>query len=224
MARTRYGLAALVLVAALTFAGCSSDSPTEPSDGLIVFVALGASDAVGVGASPLTNGYVFLIAEELRLERPVNLTNLGEIGAHSFDLVARQLSPAVAASPQLVTIWTGPNDVIGGDAVASFAGDLNRILGDLASQTNAQVFIGDLVDLTQVPRFIANPDPDVTAARIAAFNDAIRAAAAQHGAHVVPLSALPLTPDLFSIDGFHPSNEGHRQIANAFLTEIQGRL
>lgn len=211
----------LLLVAVV---GCSSDSPTDPGDTIIVYAAMGASDAVGVGASPLSNGYVFLIADDLGMDRMVDLRNLGEIGAHSFDLVARQLGPALAADPDLVTIWTGSNDVIGGDSVASFSADLDRILGDLASQTQAQVFLGDLVDLTQVPRFVANPDPDVTSARVMAFNSAIAAAAGLHGAHVVPLSSIPITDDLFAIDGFHPSNEGHRQIADAFLDAIRGRL
>lgn len=221
MRRTTIHVVASLLTAVLALA-CSSDSPTDPGDQILVYVAVGASDAVGVGASPLSNGYVFLIADDLGMDRMVDLRNLGEIGAHSFDLVSRQLGPALAADPGLVTIWTGSNDVIGGDSVGSFTADLDRILGDLAAQTEAQVFIGDLVDLTQVPRFVANPDPDVTPGRIAAFNNAIAAAAGLHGAHVVPLSAIPLTDELFSIDGFHPSNEGHRQIAEAFLDAIRG--
>lgn len=222
MRRTTIHVVASLLTAVLALAGCSSDSPTEPGDQVLIFAALGASDAVGVGASPLSNGYVFLIADSLSLDRMVDLRNFGEIGAHSFDLVARQLGTALSSNPDLVTIWTGSNDVIGGDSVGSFAADLDRILGDLAAQTEAQVFIGDLVDLTRVPRFVANPDPDVTSARVMAFNNAIAAAAGLHGAHVVPLSSIPITDDLFSIDGFHPSNEGHRQIADAFLDAIRG--
>lgn len=214
----------ILFLSLVVVVGCSSDSPTDPGDSLIVYAAMGASDAVGVGASPLSNGYVFRIADDLGMDRMVDLRNQGEIGAHSFDLVARQLGPALAADPDLVTIWTGSNDVIGGDSVGSFTADLDRILGDLAAQTDAQVFIGDLVDLTRIPRFVANPDPDVTPGRIAAFNNAIAAAAGLHGAHMVPLSSIPLSDDLFSIDGFHPSNEGHRQIAEAFLAEIRTRL
>ncbi len=213
-----------LLCAVLLLVGCSSDSPTDPNAPLIVYVAMGASDAVGVGASPLTNGYVFLIARDLEMDHRVDLRNLGQLGARSFELVARQLPSALDADPDLVTIWTGSNDVIAGDSAASFSADLDRMLGDLAAQTDAQVFIGDLADLTQVPRFIQNPDPDVTSARVAAFNSVIVAAAARHGAHVVPLSNLSLTSDLFSIDGFHPSNEGYRQIADIFLEEIRRRL
>ena len=225
MRHARSPIVAILLVAILVLSGCSSDdSPTDPGEPLIIYVAMGASDALGVGASPLTNGYVFLIAQDLDMDHRVDLRNLGELGAHSFELVARQLPSALSADPDVVTIWTGSNDVIGGDGVASFAADLDRMLGDLAAQTNAEVFVGDLVDLTRIPRFILDPDPNVTPARVSAFNAAINNAAATHGAHVVPLSSLPLTPDLFSIDGFHPSNEGHRQIANVFLDAIRSRL
>jgi lysophospholipase L1-like esterase len=222
---TRLALGLAILVPVLAGLACSGgDGPTDPGAPRLVYAALGASDAVGIGASPLTAGYVYLIADELRAQRSVDLRNLGEAGAHSDDLVARQLAPAVSAGPDLVTVWTGSNDVIGGDSPAAFEADLDRILGDLAQATQARVFLGDLVDLARVPRFLANPDPDVTTARVNAFNDAIRRAAARHGAHVVPLSAIPFSPSFFSIDGFHPSNAGYRRIADVFLAEILPRL
>jgi len=220
MRRYRHSLWILLL---LLVGSCSNDSPTAGGPRL-VFVALGASDAVGVGASPLTAGYVFLIANDLGEDREVDLRNLGEIGAHSFDIIARQLASTIASSPGLITIWTGSNDIIGGDSPSSFAADLAQLLGDLQSQTDAEIFIGDLVDLTRIPRFIATPDPDVTSSRVAAFNAAIRAAASTHSARVVPLSSMPITPDLFAIDGFHPSNSGHRAIADLFLNEIRSVL
>ena len=222
---SRLAVVAALLLSALPEIGCSGGGgATDPGRPLLIYAALGASDAVGIGAVPLTDGYVYLIADDLREVRSVDLRNLGESGAHSYDLVARQLGPAVSANPGLVTVWTGSNDLIGGDPVASFGADLDRILGELAAQTPAQVFIGDLVDLTRVPRFLADPDPDVTVARVDAFNDAIRAAAARHGARVVPLSTIPFSPSFFAIDGFHPSNAGHRRIAEAFLAEIRPRL
>ncbi len=210
----------LLILVFLAAGSCSSDSPTAPGVRL-VYAALGASDAVGIGASPLTAGYVFLIANDLGEDREVDLRNLGEIGAHSFDMIARQLGSAISASPGLVTIWTGSNDIIGGDAVSSFAADVDQMLGDLRSQTDAQIFIGDLVDLSLIPRFLASPDPDVTSARVNAFNNAITNAAARHSAHVVPLSMMPINLDFFAIDGFHPSSSGHRAIADTFLDEIR---
>ena len=53
----------------------------------IVYVALGASDAAGVGAEPITRGYVFRIADELdeRVDE-VFLANLGVPGANTEQL------------------------------------------------------------------------------------------------------------------------------------------
>ncbi len=208
-----------LLLCVLVLSCSSDDSPTQPGT-LLIYVGIGASDAVGVGASPLTAGYVFLIANDLRQEREVELINLGEIGARAGDMVARQLGPAIDAQPGLITVWTGSNDIIAGDSTTRFEDDLDQLLGDLAERTQAEIFVGDLVDLTQVPRFVEDPDPDVTRDRVDAFNQIIRDTAARYSIHVVPLSAMPLTPDLFSIDGFHPSNNGHRAIADTFLAEI----
>ena len=43
--------------------GCVSSIPEPPQH--ITYLALGASDAAGVGAEPITRGYVFRIADEL---------------------------------------------------------------------------------------------------------------------------------------------------------------
>src|SRR5881628_229690 len=56
-----------------------------------VYLALGASDATGVGALPLTEGYVFLIKAELDKRVPgVALVNLGVPGAR-VDLIKEQV-------------------------------------------------------------------------------------------------------------------------------------
>src|SRR5215218_9013739 len=55
-----------------------------------VFVALGASDATGVGGVPLTEGYVYLIGRELDRRMPgVFVVNLGVPGAR-IDLIKEQ--------------------------------------------------------------------------------------------------------------------------------------
>ena len=74
-----------------------------------IYVALGASDATGVGAVPMTEGYVYLIARELDRQLPgVFLINLGVPGARIEPIkeqvrVAKQLG----IKADLVTLWTG---------------------------------------------------------------------------------------------------------------------
>jgi lysophospholipase L1-like esterase len=225
----RRALAALALVAVvLSGVGCGggSSGPTSPQDPRrLIYAAVGASDAVGIGAFPPTAGYVYKIAERMRaVATEVELHNLGISGAEIEEMLDPQLGAAMAAAPDVVTVWAGSNDVIAGRPAAGFAADLDRLIAELRSRTAAQVFVADLADLSRAPLFLLRPDPDVTAERIAAFNREIAAVAARRGAVLVRLSALPLDPSLFAIDGFHPSTAGHARIAELFWAEIGPRL
>lgn len=74
-----------------------------------IYLALGASDATGVGALPLTEGYVFLIKAELETRIPgVALLNLGIPGAR-IDLIKEQVRVAaqLGTKANLVTLWRG---------------------------------------------------------------------------------------------------------------------
>jgi acyl-CoA thioesterase I len=219
-----------VILAAVLFNACGSSSGQDPppAEGPLTYLALGASDAFGVGASPLSNGYVYRIDDALDRERaqPVALTNTGIPGALADEILeALELVLAIGLRPDLVTLWTGANDLTRGRATTDFAADLDGILGLLRQETAALIFMADLPDLTALPRFVQTPDPDVTAERVAAFNAVIEEQAALHGITLVRLSALPMEDDLTSdLDGFHPSDAGHARIAEAFLQAIRPAL
>lgn len=211
---------ALPLVVTSTLIGlaaCAS-SPDE-----ISYTALGASDAVGIGAIPPTEGYVFRIQNELEEQvDDVPFVNLGLPGADvaaientldSFLVLGRE--------PDLVTLWTGPNDVIRGDDPEDFEGDLEDILAQLRDETDAVIVMANVPELTELPRFEEEPDPDVTEARVEAFNGAIERQADEFNVSIVDLHEEGIEEDLVSdIDGFHPNNEGHRRIAEEFLEVI----
>lgn len=219
----------LSAIALLTigFPGCGrSDGPASPGGSrLLTYTALGASDAVGIGAVPPGLGYVYDLSSRMsEAEFDVTLSNQGIIGAKADDIAAREVPGAIAVAPDVVTLWTGANDLVGGRSPDLFAGQLDQILAALRSRTRAQIFVGDLPDLAQAPRFEATPDPNVTGARQRAFNDRIRAVVAARGCVLVPLSTLPVEPEMFCSDGFHPSNFGHHRLAELFWTEIRPRL
>lgn len=201
--------------------GPSDPTPTRP----LTYAALGASDAVGIGAVPITSGYVYVLRDKMTTGGfTVNLRNFGIIGAEADVIAARELQEAIAADPQVVTLWTGGNDVVGGRSPGIFAGQLDGILREMRGRTRAQVFVGELPDLTAAPRFRENPSPDVTPARLAAFNEVIRAATAAHGCVLVPTSSLSVKPEMYAGDGFHPSTLGHQRIAELFWREIKSRI
>ena len=218
---TRRQLAVILLVLA-SATGCGG-SPTAPASAT-TYAALGASDAVGIGASPVTDGYVYLLSRRVNFNgarRGASLHNFGVLGALADQIAAGPLEQAIAVNPGVVTLWTGSNDVVSGVTVDAFAASLDRILAGLRARTNATVFVADLADLTRAPRFRTLPDPDVTSQRIAAFNQRIADVVAARGCVLVRLSALPIDDSIFAADGFHPNNAGHQRIADAFWAEMR---
>ena len=215
----------LIMVSCFTVLACAK----APSDKKIEFVylALGASDATGVGALPLTEGYVFLIKRELDQRLPgVALINLGVPGAR-IDLIKEQVRIAlqVGTKANLVTLWTGTNDLVHGDDPKTFQEDLRFILQNVRNTVSKTIVVANLPDLTQLPRFRSNPSPAVTIERVQAFNRAIEQEAKDVDAPVVNLFAQPVQEDLvLDLDGFHPNDAGHREIARLFLQVIRLKL
>jgi lysophospholipase L1-like esterase len=177
----------------------------------------------------LTNGYVYLIGDSVEQQRgeTVHLENLGIPGADVGTI--RKVSIEIlkrSATPNLVTVSTGANDLIQGDAVASFEQDLQRLLSDVRSLApNSTIAVATIPNLLEVPRFRENPDRDVTENRLASFNAAISRQATAANAQLVDLYSVPLSDSLVSeIDGFHPSDAGHRVIADQFLAVLAPRI
>lgn len=214
-------IAVAVLITGFSLLACAK-APREKKIEF-VYLALGASDAAGVGALPLTEGYVFLIKTELDKHIPgVALLNLGIPGAR-IDLIKEQVRLVVQTERKanLVTLWTGGNDLVHGDDPRTFQEDLRFILQNLRKHVSSVLVVANLPDLTQLPRFRRNPNPNVTFERVAAFNRAIEDEATANGALLVNLFAQPIQDELvFDIDGFHPNDAGHREIARLFLQVI----
>jgi lysophospholipase L1-like esterase len=188
-----------------------------------IYLALGASDATGVGAVPLTEGYVYLIARELDRQIPgVFLVNMGVPGAR-IDLIKEQVRVAkqLRTKADLVTLWTGANDVINGADPTQFQQQLRALLGIVKEDISTTIVVANLPDLTQLPRFRTSPNAAVTPARIEAFNRIIAEETRSAGGSLVDLQASPIRDDLvFDVDGFHPNNTGHRELARQFLQVI----
>jgi len=192
-----------------------------------IYMALGASDATGVGATPLTEGYVYLIQGDLAQRiRGTFLINLGVPGAR-IDLIKEQVRVAqqLGTKANLVTVWTGANDLVHGDDPRTFQEDLRFLLRTLRDSVSQTIVIANLPDLTQLPRFRTTPNPAVTLERVKAYNRAIQEEAVSVKASIVDLFSQPVRDDLvFDLDGFHPNDAGHRELARLFLAVILPRL
>jgi acyl-CoA thioesterase-1 len=187
-----------------------------------VYVAVGASDAFGIGTDdPLTQNWPHDIAGELH--PAPHLINLGIPGA-TVNLATRaELPIAVTAKPTLVTVWLGVNDFDDNVPLATFSQQLRSLLTTLAQQTLAAIYVGNLPDLTLLPHF-ADRNQTVLRAQVAAWNAAISAACLAAGARLVDIYAswsdLAAHPEYLGPDHFHPSTLGAQRIADLFVQEI----
>ena len=87
------------------------------------------------------------------------------------------------------------------------------------------VVIANLPDLTQPSAFRSTPDPAVTLERVKAFNRAIEVEAPYVNASVVNVFDEASADDFaFDGDGFHPTQAGHRRMANLFRKAILDRV
>jgi lysophospholipase L1-like esterase len=221
-------VAALVLVLALLAAGglwwvAGGTSRGRAAAAPGVYVALGASDAVGVGAQrPAQEGWAPRV--HAGLPAGTQLVNVGVSGATLRDVIERQLPVALDARPRWATLWPGVNDLRAGVDEAAFGRDLDLVLGELDRIEGITVVVLNIPDLRLLPVFGGG-----SAARLDATvqrrNALIAAAADRHGALVVDLYAgqleLAQHPEYISADGFHPSSAGYARIADLVLERLR---
>ena len=197
-------------------------SPARPARPL-VYAVLGASDAVGVGANdPAREAWAVVLQQ--RLPPDTRLVNLGRPGNLVRHGLVEQLPRAVEAAPDLAIVWLAVNDFNLRVPLEEYGASLDALLGQLASRTQAGILVANLPDLAWVPFFRNTPRARLQA-DVGRWNDAIAAVAARHGAVLVDLYALGTElaqrPELVARDGFHPSTEGHRRLAEVMWTAIE---
>ena len=211
----RYLLLAIVLVTA----ACGVQAQPKP----LTYVAIGASDAVGVGASnPETEGWVPRFGAHLGSN--VRLVNLGVSGSTLSQALQEQLGPALDAQPDVVTVWLAVNDLNAQVPLEQYAADLDTLLGQLET-THARVLVGNIPDLGALAAY-RGIDPAPLQKQVDAWNAVIVSAVERHGATLVDLHArwqeITEHPEYISTDGFHPSTAGYQALADVFAEALQG--
>jgi acyl-CoA thioesterase I len=187
------------------------------------YVAIGASDTVGVGASdPRTGSWPARVAA--RLPAGTDYVNLGVSGSLAAQASREQLPTALGLRPQLVTIWLAVNDLNTSVTAADYAASLRSVIAPLVSGTAARIFVGNVPDLRPVPAY-AGTDQAALLVRINTYNAAIAALASSFPGRVTVVDlftgSAPLVNTMtVSGDGFHPSDAGYGLIADRFLKAI----
>lgn len=195
-----------------------------PSTGLVRYVAIGASDTVGVGATdPATGSWPARVAQ--LLPPGGAFVNLGVSGSVAVQAKDQQLPGAIAQRPTVVSVWLAVNDMNATIEPSSYRDALGAIVDALVARTEARVFVGNVPDIRGVPAY-KDADKAVLAAQMTAYNDAITFVVARHPgrAFLVDLftGSAPLVSTItVSADGFHPSDEGYRLIADRFAAAMR---
>ena len=201
------------------------DSPANsPRD--FTYVAIGASDAFGVGTDdPAEDNWPTVLAHLLGSD--THLVNLGIPGETVAEARRTELPVALDAKPSLVTVWLGVNDIVQSVSVQEYESQLEALLRSLQQQTNAHVFVGNIPDLSLLS-FFTGYDQTALRETISRWNVAIAQAVAATGASLVDLyadwSELAIHPEYIAGDGLHPSTEGAKRLAEVFFSHIRPLL
>ena len=198
--------------------------PTTSPTALVRYVAIGASDTVGVGASdPATGSWPARVAT--LLPPGSAFVNVGVSGSIALQARTAQLPGALAQRPTVVSIWLAVNDMNATIEPASFASDLGAIVDALVSGTAAKIFVGNVPDLRSVPAY-KDADKAALFRLIGAYNAAIAAIVAKYPGRVFAVDLFTGSADLVSTitvsgDGFHPSDAGYQLIADRFAATMR---
>ena len=208
-----------VLLAGLA---CRSTTSASSSPRPLTYVAIGASDTVGVGAGvPEQESWPAVLHR--RLPPGSQLVNLGISGSLLRQALDQQLPVALNSAPDLVTVWLAVNDYGARVPLEPYRADLGTLLGELRAKTRATILVGNIPDLSAIPaagrfdlRFVDR------------WNTAIDDVVRQHAATLVDLRAtwseVREHPEYISSDGFHPSTTGYRRLADLFYASAAPTL
>jgi lysophospholipase L1-like esterase len=174
-----------------------------------LWVALGDSMTLGIGASAYDRGWVGQLSRRLTRDgERYRVVNLSFSGARVADVLDRQL-PAMrqlGQAPDLVTILIGSNDTVRKAYREALPEAYARLLGRLPRGT----VIGTLGSAYRVATEVS---------------DLIREAARERGLIVADMraSAPSSWRGRLAADHFHPSDLGYSGIAEIFGRAIDGR-
>lgn len=210
----------------------------------IVYAAVGASETAGVGTDePFRDAWPRVLWRALP-EGSV-LYDFGVGGSTARQALEEQAGAARAVKADLVTVWLNVNDLIEGVPPKRYGHDLRRIVHRLRRGGLTTVLVANTPRLDTLPLYMACrsedhiyvapsggvvlcrqdilvdvPTPASVRADVDAYNAQIDRVVRREGAILVDLYALGdipnRHPEYVSSDGFHPSTEGARAVAEAF--------
>ena len=226
--------------------GPDSSPPTVTQPGPPpVYVAVGASETVGIGAEvPLRDAWPRVLYRTAMPEDTV-FVNMGIPGATVAQALAEEVPAALEQQPTIVTVWLNVNDILAGVSADDYERDLGSLVHQLRRDGATRVLVANSPPLDRLPAYLAcrpDPPPAASPCRLATelpppdavnqvvedFNRATSRVVEREGAHLVDLHAVGMAARqsgieqaLVSNDGFHPNSGGHHAVATAFAQVLR---
>jgi lysophospholipase L1-like esterase len=214
-----------LLLTPLLCVSCASPTETVSNRATpLVYVAVGDSTGVGLGARD-GGGYVARLFARIVQKRPGStLVNLSAAGATTADAVDKQITRLDGSRATLVTICVGLNDLLRGREAKQFAENYEALVAKL-KQPGRLIVVANLPDVASAPAMKGTAD-DSLRLRLGQFNKAIEEIARRHGVPLVDLYKLSgetirSRPEFFSSDGLHPSDLGYTHWAEAMWPMLE---
>ena len=186
------------------------------------YVAMGDSFTAGIGDPEPQRpggirGWADRVAEELSEGRPdFRYANLAVSGLLLQEILERQLGPAIALKPDLVTLSAGGNDIV------FRRSDPDRLASALDTAVGRLSATGATIVLFTGPDWGDTPLLGHIRGRVAVFNENIRTIAVRHQGVIADLWALRQLSDprMWDPDRLHFSPLGHHTIAAMVLESL----
>jgi lysophospholipase L1-like esterase len=182
---------------------------------------VGESTAAGCGVDTHDDGFPGCLARELaaRTRRPVRWEVVGQFGATARRIRYRLL-PRLGANLNVAVLLAGANDVLTRRTPQQWRDDLAAIVEDLADRAEHVAVAG-------VPPFAAFPSLPTALGRYlaqgAAALDAVSqqvCATQRRATWISSTDILPIGPEFFAHDRFHPSAAGYRRWAQVVADHL----
>ncbi|HEY9518164.1 MAG TPA: SGNH/GDSL hydrolase family protein [Gemmatimonadales bacterium] len=201
--------------------GASPFPRSSPFPGYTRYVAIGDSSTEGLDDPDGMGGFrgwANRLAERIAAAQGELLyANLAVRGRSTRQIRETQLAPALAMRPDLVTLFSGTNDVVrrrfDPARVAADVGEMHRALIGQGA-TLLTFTLPDLAPVMPAARWIAP--------RVELLNRILREVSAESGALLVDLATHPVATDprLWSDDRLHANSLGHERIAAALAQAL----
>jgi lysophospholipase L1-like esterase len=183
----------------------------------MLYVAVGASDTVGVGtADPAREAWPRVFWRST-LPEGTQYKTFATSGATVATALQRQVPKAVEVQPDIVTVWLNVNDLVRFVPAETYESRLRTAVRRLRRGGRTTVLVANTPAVDQLPVVASYGIPAELARRaVQGYNAAVERVAQAEGAVLVDLHAHRIEAEFVASDGFHPSPAGHAAVADVF--------